>query len=616
MTVRALPSPADSAEVVREYLFEVLTSTHQLDEPQAREIASKWAIGRGHDLRSFPSKAYVDRFGPQFGWVFFQDVQTRLSENANNAHGQPGTSSGSTLNVVHGREYLPSSQQPAPVVPRMMGQAGRSYQSPGRPSDARSGFERIPLCHPSTPPIPSNGLHNAEDTSSESFQPRSRDFVNAPVESPGMDEGSLGVLEPAGSSGKKRARTPQDETSGSGDERGHRPTPSKLKSKRRRSSKKSASPEPYSDKLPPTNRKPASQRGLQYLFTSSEGDGSVEQEQIQCSSKRSASPEFSPESDPPTGRKRAKQSRHTFSTSSEENAPVAYEQTQSDLSSDDNIVVGVPAREGPVAPEYPQPDLSSDGGSVVQRNASSGDEYRPGKRHPVLQGMSEYDYMPGTRSSIRITNSGRQDSSVKHKGKPPIDEHSAGKQGPTGSRSSLRSTKDPVDSDKQRPAPRKSSRNTSAIAYAESANSMDEDVPTSRKTARPRKSFNSPTTSKRRVTASQSPGSPLAARSQQRRSESTHSNRSKSSRSKAETLGGKTPLTMRPSQASVPVTSQEASGSAEGGVKRDSLAEGEPKRVVTPTDYEPRRSRSRAVKQAPKASSDLTIDPTIDEDDE
>lgn len=68
----------DHADLVQEYIDDVLQSVYRVDAKQAREIANLWTIGTGETFRSLPSHAFVEIFGAEAGWVLFKDTQKQL----------------------------------------------------------------------------------------------------------------------------------------------------------------------------------------------------------------------------------------------------------------------------------------------------------------------------------------------------------------------------------------------------------------------------------------------------------------------------------------------------------------------------------------------------------
>jgi len=75
-TVETLPETTATADQIRDFLVHHLTSKRGLAPDHARRIASKWTIGNGKELRSYPPSMYLDIFGREDGWVVYKEVKT------------------------------------------------------------------------------------------------------------------------------------------------------------------------------------------------------------------------------------------------------------------------------------------------------------------------------------------------------------------------------------------------------------------------------------------------------------------------------------------------------------------------------------------------------------
>lgn len=71
-----LPETTATADQIRDFLVHLLTSKRGLALDHARRIASKWTIGNGKELRSYPPSMYLDIFGREDGWVVYKEVKT------------------------------------------------------------------------------------------------------------------------------------------------------------------------------------------------------------------------------------------------------------------------------------------------------------------------------------------------------------------------------------------------------------------------------------------------------------------------------------------------------------------------------------------------------------
>lgn len=73
-----LPSPQARPEQIRPYLAHILI-THGMPESQAVQLASRWTVGTGQDLRSCPLDTLSDTFGELAGWILHNSVRARAS---------------------------------------------------------------------------------------------------------------------------------------------------------------------------------------------------------------------------------------------------------------------------------------------------------------------------------------------------------------------------------------------------------------------------------------------------------------------------------------------------------------------------------------------------------
>jgi hypothetical protein len=73
-----LPGPEAHPADIREFLTNALSASRGLSVDDASAIASKWRLGTGRELRSYPPKMYLEIFGPEDGWCVYKEVKTRL----------------------------------------------------------------------------------------------------------------------------------------------------------------------------------------------------------------------------------------------------------------------------------------------------------------------------------------------------------------------------------------------------------------------------------------------------------------------------------------------------------------------------------------------------------
>lgn len=74
-TAETLPEKTATADQIRDFLVHLLTSKRGLALDHARRVASKWTIGNGKELRSYPPSMYLDIFGREDGWVVYKEVK-------------------------------------------------------------------------------------------------------------------------------------------------------------------------------------------------------------------------------------------------------------------------------------------------------------------------------------------------------------------------------------------------------------------------------------------------------------------------------------------------------------------------------------------------------------
>jgi len=75
-TTETIPDTTATADQIRDFLVYLLTSKRGLALDHARRIASKWTIGNGKELRSYPPSMYLDIFRREDGWIVYKEVKT------------------------------------------------------------------------------------------------------------------------------------------------------------------------------------------------------------------------------------------------------------------------------------------------------------------------------------------------------------------------------------------------------------------------------------------------------------------------------------------------------------------------------------------------------------
>ena len=69
------PEVTATADQIRDFLVRILTSKRGLAVDHARRIASKWTIGNGKELRSYPPSMYLEIFGREDGWIVYKETK-------------------------------------------------------------------------------------------------------------------------------------------------------------------------------------------------------------------------------------------------------------------------------------------------------------------------------------------------------------------------------------------------------------------------------------------------------------------------------------------------------------------------------------------------------------
>lgn len=72
------PDAHASPDAVREYITSLLITKRSLPSDHAQRIASKWTVGQGRDLQSYPAAMYLSIFGREDGWMVCREVKLRL----------------------------------------------------------------------------------------------------------------------------------------------------------------------------------------------------------------------------------------------------------------------------------------------------------------------------------------------------------------------------------------------------------------------------------------------------------------------------------------------------------------------------------------------------------
>lgn len=71
----SLPESKANPDEVRDYLTSLLIEKRNLHIDHVRRIVSKWTVGTGQELRSYPPQMYLDLFGREDGWMVYKEVK-------------------------------------------------------------------------------------------------------------------------------------------------------------------------------------------------------------------------------------------------------------------------------------------------------------------------------------------------------------------------------------------------------------------------------------------------------------------------------------------------------------------------------------------------------------
>ncbi|KAG9700173.1 hypothetical protein KCU95_g3937, partial [Aureobasidium melanogenum] len=72
-----LSVPGDKAtpDQVREFLMQLLIKNRGLHQDHARRVASKWTLGTGRELISYPPRLYAEIFGLEDAWMVYKEAK-------------------------------------------------------------------------------------------------------------------------------------------------------------------------------------------------------------------------------------------------------------------------------------------------------------------------------------------------------------------------------------------------------------------------------------------------------------------------------------------------------------------------------------------------------------
>lgn len=79
-----LPSLTAMPTEVSDFLFQLLVSTEALSSAeQALDVAGRWRVGTGKDLREYPAMMFLEIFGNEEGWITYREVSPAITREKN-----------------------------------------------------------------------------------------------------------------------------------------------------------------------------------------------------------------------------------------------------------------------------------------------------------------------------------------------------------------------------------------------------------------------------------------------------------------------------------------------------------------------------------------------------
>ncbi|KAI5238200.1 hypothetical protein E4T47_06299 [Aureobasidium subglaciale] len=69
------PQPTATPIDIRDFIVNLLVLTRNLPPQHARETASKWKLGTGRDINTYPPGVYADIFGSEDAWMVYKETQ-------------------------------------------------------------------------------------------------------------------------------------------------------------------------------------------------------------------------------------------------------------------------------------------------------------------------------------------------------------------------------------------------------------------------------------------------------------------------------------------------------------------------------------------------------------
>jgi hypothetical protein len=69
------PSEKATPDEVREFLVALLVKNRGLNQDHARRVASKWTLGTGRELNTYPPLLYAEIFGLEDAWMVYKEAK-------------------------------------------------------------------------------------------------------------------------------------------------------------------------------------------------------------------------------------------------------------------------------------------------------------------------------------------------------------------------------------------------------------------------------------------------------------------------------------------------------------------------------------------------------------
>ncbi|THZ09660.1 hypothetical protein D6C95_01123 [Aureobasidium pullulans] len=77
------PPEKATADEVREFLMQLLIKNRGLHQDHARRVASKWTLGTGRELISYPPSLYAEIFGLEDAWMVYKEAKVFIGTEKN-----------------------------------------------------------------------------------------------------------------------------------------------------------------------------------------------------------------------------------------------------------------------------------------------------------------------------------------------------------------------------------------------------------------------------------------------------------------------------------------------------------------------------------------------------